>query len=479
MACVAALAASGEALAGELRLEPTSEGFRVVLPGGEAASEVKVGPTRELLRFRDVVYAALEDGGVEVVSLATPTRPERMGRIASGVRAARLVLSGGTLYVLETQHRAYPFDLGDPGHPRAESAVGLAPSRREGAIEAQPAPAPVVVQAPAEVGAPQAEVRVRGVTKGRVLFDGGSEAGLKDGVRVRIISQRLVEVPDLSTGGTRQVASGETTAVVQVEHAEAKQSMARLGRGDVAEPGDLVVVTTEELSERLFLPRRAPFTVRWGFHVRPFLGLEVSTQAGSSKPFGVLADLYGAYYFEKAPVRIDVSASPIAFAVGANDRHYPMTFAATGAYTTDYFEIGLGVGALVGNAGPCPPYGPDSCEVNTGFTINQVLRLGALDGLHASWRSSVFSRREAFTFGMGRGELNVPLSSRLGLFGAGGGGENGWAFGELGVRTYIGGAGARGTLIISASLGVTAIMDGPTHESVAGPAVAFGSEWRY
>src|SRR5262249_37055997 len=136
---------------------------------------------------------------------------------------------------------------------------------------------------------------------------------------------------------------------------------------------------------------------------------------------------------------------------------------------------------LGGSAGPCASAADISipgCEVNTGFTINQALRLGAIDGLNATWRSSIFSRPDRFVFGVGRAELNFPLTRQLGLFGAGGAGENGWAFGELGVRTCVGGLGARGTVVLSASIGYASIFDGPSHEVVGGPSVAFGSEWR-
>jgi hypothetical protein len=101
-----------------------------------------------------------------------------------------------------------------------------------------------------------------------------------------------------------------------------------------------------------------------------------------------------------------------------------------------------------------------------------------LDGLSFTWRSSIFSRPDRFVFGSGRGEANIPIGSHLGLFAAGGGGENGWAFGEGGVRTYVGGTGARGTLIISASLGYASVFDGPSSENAGGPSVAFGMEWR-
>ena len=235
--------------------------------------------------------------------------------------------------------------------------------------------------------------------------------------------------------------------------------------------GDLVELTTVELSERLLAPRRAPFQFRTGFEIRPFLGLE-----GTSKPVGLMLDAYLEWYLAPIPIVLAISGAPVSVAFGSSEAHYPGVIAFTAAYATDFFEIGLGVGALYGNPGPCEPF--LACEVNTGFTINQVLRLGSIDGLNLEWHSSIFSRPNQFVFGVGRGVISVPLNSRLGLFGAGGAGENGWAMGEFGVRTALGGAGGRGTVILSASLGVSGIFDGPSREMVLGPAVSFGAEWR-
>jgi hypothetical protein len=197
------------------------------------------------------------------------------------------------------------------------------------------------------------------------------------------------------------------------------------------------------------------------------------------------------------------------FALFTRDSHYPGTFVVGASYTTDYFEIGLGAGALVGNKGPCfqefageeididgdgfpdefreTPVGEPTCEENNGPTFNQMLRLGSLDGLHLTWASSIFARPDGFVLGVGRGEIATPVSSRLGLFGAGGVGESGWAFGEIGVRSLFGGTGAPGTTILHASLGVSAVFDGPgviaefggfQREVLVGPAVGFGVEWR-
>lgn len=415
---------------------------------GAVLSRVSRGP---------VTYLALESGGVAVVDTSAAP-PRLVRRIAEGRVFSQLLLTDDALVALELRQEATTFSLSDPLAPVAARPTGP-PVSAAPATPSPPAPA-----------APR-RAKVTAVTDGRVLFDGGTEAGFVKGSRLKVISQRLELKPDLATGRQVSAPSGAVTAVLEVEDAQPGRAMAILGRGDTAEVGDLVEPTGAEVSERLLAPRRAPFRFRTGFEVRPFLGLQ-----GQSKPVGVMLDAYLQWYLHPIPVVLSLSGAPLSVAFNSAEAHYPGVLAFTAAYATDFFEIGLGVGALYGNPGPCEPL--LGCEVNTGFTINQVLRLGALDGLNLEWHSSIFSRPNQFVFGVGRGVIAVPLNSRLSLFGAGGGGENGWAMGEFGVRTAVGGAGGSGTIILSASLGVSGIFDGPSRELVLGPAVSFGAEWR-
>lgn len=441
--------------------------------GAQDLSSLQLGAETDRVRAGDLLYVALARGGVAVVDVSQA--PPRLVRtIAEDRRPTKLLLTDGTLYLFELKQEVTTFSLADARNPAVASpAAPPATAAPPGAV----APAPPAVDRSA-----RREAKVLEVRDGRVLLDAGTAAGYVPGARVRILSQQLVSRPDLLTGLVKLVPSGDVTAVALIEQAEEERSMARLGRGDLAQPGDRASLTGEPLSERLFLPRRAPFSVLVGFQARPFLGLEASDLIGrSSKPVGLLVDAYATYYLEGLPVALSASLAPVGLVVGSAEAHYPGTLAVTAAYATDYFELGLGAGALVGNPGPCLPQELEAggaCEINTGFTINQSLRLGALDGLNVTWRSSIFSRPDRFVFGVGRSEVNVPISSTLGLFGGGGGGENGWAYGEFGVRTYMGGTGDRGTLILSASLGYASVFDGPSRETVAGPSVALGMEWR-
>lgn len=448
-------------------VEPAPDGIRILEPSAAGPSRelgrAAIGEVRDVASVGEVVYAALAAGGVVVVDAADPARPEVLQRIAEGRAIGKIVLSGDVLVLLETRREAMLFDVADPRRPRPAGS----PARP--ALAGVPPTAPPLAKAEPDAAIPSSfpDARVVGVEKGRAIFDAGTKAGFTEGIRVRVVAQRLVEKPDLVAGGTRAAPSGETTAVLQIEQAEASRSMAQLGRGDVAELGDQVTVAAEGLSERLWLPRRAPFAARVGFHVRPFLGL-----VSSGKPVGVLVDAGGSYYPESLPVRFEVQAAPVGTMAGGRSAHYPTNLAMAAAYATDHFEIGIGLGLLAASGGNCPyPLCP-----NPTMTFNQVLRLGSLDGLNVAWQSAIATSAPIFAFAAGRGEINVPLGSRLGIFTAGGAGLNGWGFGEFGVRTYVGGAGARGTVVVSASFGFAAIFDGG--EGAVGPSVAFGMEWR-
>jgi hypothetical protein len=475
--------------------QPTQEPGTGSPPDAAAAplDALGLGPVVAAARHGDALYLALQRGGVAVVDVTDPAAPLLVRRLLVDRVVTRLIVDDGQLLALALREDVEAWSLEDP----------LAPVPRVPALPVvvgpSPAPPPPAAVAPPAAPAVGARGVVVDVTGGRVVFDGGAAAGFRVGQHVQVASQRLVDKPDLVAGGRSRQPSGEVTAVVAVEAVEAGRAMAVLGRGDVAAVGDVVEVTDAPLSERLFLPPRAPVSWRVGFHVRPFFGLE-----SDGFPIGALVDGYVHWTPRDVPVAVFAELAPAAGALFAATAHYPVTAALGASYVTDWFEVGLGAGALVGNEGPCVPAADEPvpagategfvCEVNTGFTFNQFLRLGALDGIHLQWSSSIFARAGGFVLGTGRGEFAVPVSSRVGLYAAGGVGENGWGFGEVGVRSMFGGTGGPGTVILSASLGAAAVFDGPgrlvtwssefgvvqtwEQESVSGPAVGFGMEWR-
>lgn len=460
-----------------------------------ASADLDLGVIVSEARVGDIRYLALQQGGIAVVDDGGDA-PRLVSSLLPGQAVSRLLVVDGRLVAFVVSESVQQFDVRVPDAPVvALPTMPLTPS---------PTTTPTTTPPPSRVdeatrptkdlpGKPRVVGRVVEVSEGRVIVDHGVADGFVRGARIKVIAQRLVKKPDLQAGGVAMLPSNEVTAVVALEEAEEGRSMAILGRGDVAMPGDLVEVTEAPLSESLFLPRRAPFNWRFGFVARPYLGIS----GDGTFPVGVLADGYVTYTFDDLPLTLFAELSPVGTAVLGNEAHYPIVTAVGAAYTTDFVEIGLGGGALVGNKGPCQVIVdeidtdgdgfPDQfrerlderlCESNTGATFNQVLRLGALDGLHLKWSSSIFARDTGFVFGVGRGEVAVPVSSRLGVFAGGGAGENGWGYGEVGVRSFFGGAGTPGTLMLQASLGGAAIFDGPSRETIGGPSVAFGLEWR-
>lgn len=478
---------------------PVDAGDPVVDPVVDAAIDASIdlgaldlGPLSAQVRQGSLLYVARQSGGVTIVDVGDAAHPVVVGAFLAGTVVSRLFSDGDRLTVLVLFEEAKSFSLADPKNPApvAPALSTWTPSTSTttttSATSTTSTPATTTPPVKAQPG------RVLEVVNGRAVWSG---VGFKVGTRVKIISQRLVEKPDLENGGTALVAAGTVSAVIDVEEVSAERGMGVLGRGDVAFVGDVVETTELPLSESLFLPSRAPFTWRLGFHARPFFGL-----GSSGFPVGALVDGYVHYSFADLPIAVSLELAPLGGAVFGNDAHYPGVLALGGSYVTNWFELGLGVGGLIGNDGPCTPIteidpdgqvkvvGEPVCEGNNGFTFTQALRLGALDGIHLAWSSSIFARAGGFVLGTGRAELGVPVSSRVGLFGAGGVGENGWAFGEIGVRTMLGGTGGPGTMILSASLGGAGVFDGPGElvfpqgpaesDVVAGPAVGFGMEWR-
>jgi hypothetical protein len=476
-------------------------------PSAPLEETLSLGRVVDRVVVGDVHYLALASGGIAVVTIVDG-RPVLGQTLLPGQAVSRLIVDGVRLHAFVVAEAVTSFDVRTPLRPvpalpiLPSTAMPPAPLQDSSTTPSTPPTTTPPTTGPA-TGAPRTVVdgpakkvivgKVIEVTEGRVVVDHGTSSGFGRGVRIKVIAQRLVKKPDLQAGGVAMRPSNEVTAVVALEEAEAERAMGILGRGDVAMPGDLVEITEAPLSESLFLPRRAPFNWRLGFVARPYLGIGI----GGTFPVGILADAYVAYTFDDIPLSLFVEASPVGTAILGNEAHYPGVFTLGATYVTDYVEVGLGGGALIGNKGPCSVIVeevdtngdgfPDvrrerrdtrDCEENNGATFNQVLRLGAIDGIHLKWSSSIFARNTGFVFGVGRGEVAVPVSSRLGLFGGGGAGENGWGYGEIGVRSFFGGTGAPGSFMLQASLGGAAIFDGPTSELIGGPLVAVGMEWR-
>jgi hypothetical protein len=237
------------------------------------------------------------------------------------------------------------------------------------------------------------------------------------------------------------------------------------------------------------VPPASDYRLRYGFHARPFLGLEATTASGNTaRAGGLMLDAFVTYRFEQLPLALHARLEPVSVGLGTGDRHTPGLGYVAATYSSDIIEVGLGAGALFSQAEEernCFPLydqngniSGEQCdqESNEGVVLQQLLRLGALDGFNLTWSSSILSTEERFLFGSGRGEVQLPINARYALFAAGGAGRSGYAFGELGVRTFLQGSGGPGSLLLTGSIGGVSLSDGP--RTLGGPSLAVGLEWR-
>ena len=439
-----------------------------------AAQALGLGPVLDAVERGDTAYLALERGGIAVVSLPAPVRLVR--RLEEGRRFVRLALSGDALVAVEVREEARAFSLAAPEAPRPASLAEALGGARPLVVAAPPPqqPAPVVMTPARPDAGDAATLTVAAVHNGEVTLGGPGVARLAPGAHVRVLPQG-------------EGAAERASPVLGVERVVGGEAVAHLGRGEAAREGDVAEPTDAPRTARLLFPPSEPLELRFGVRLRPFLALGATTEAGNSaRAGGVLADLFVDYRPQGWPVVLQAALEPVGVGLGTGQRHTPGLFRVGVAYSSDTFEAGLGAGALFGQP-DCyqvpldfsDPDGPtrEVCENTTGATVHQTLRLGALDGLHIAWSSSIVSSEDQFEFGSGRGEVQVPLGTRLSLVAAGGGSGAGWGFGELGVRTFLQGTGGPGSLVLTAGAGFVTLSDG-SGSALSGPSVTTGLEWR-
>ena len=236
-----------------------------------AEEALSLGVVVDRVVIADVHYLALAAGGVAVVTMVDG-RWVLSQTLLPGQAVSHVMVDGSRLHAFVVAESVTSFDVRSPGTPLLALPT-LSPTTTPTTTATPPPPPPSPPPTPpptpplSTTAARAIVATVIEVREGRVVIDHGSSAGFERGVRVKVISQRLVKKPDLEAGGVAMRPSNEVTAVVALEEAEAGRAMGILGRGDVAMPGDLVEVTEAPLSESLFLPRRAPFHWRLGFVV--------------------------------------------------------------------------------------------------------------------------------------------------------------------------------------------------------------------
>jgi hypothetical protein len=373
------------------------------------------------------------------------------------------------LHVLE----ARPLTSGAPSDSKASSA-GAVQFPDEGA--AQGAPAGPAEAAPKESSEPEkpvapTEPRVGRVIRsepGQVVISLGSDDGVARGDRIEL---------SLAGGGAEEegALSRESLAIGVVTHVTEQSARVRLGIGEAVGVGALATPTKAFATASNTAPPRVGNIWSLETMLRPFAALD---ELGA----GVLLSATLGRRFARE-FHLQAVLDPLAFAdVESSRSENAVNVALLASYDSQYFEIGLGLGAQTVNttASDVPP--------GSGLSVAQLIRLGALDGLNITARSSVVLFHSQFAFGGMVGAMQIPVGRGYWLLLGGGGGDVGYGYGEFGLRALLRGNGHAGSRFLTVTAGGAAVFGDRVCDEFnicnnqiqyGGPMAGIGYEWRF
>ena len=383
----------------------------------------------------------------------------------------------GRVWVKLQLLEARPLTLGStPGASSFpdEGLGGAAP----GDISAKPLPTPPEASAakpPRDKPAAAAVAhlgRVVRVEPGEVVISLGEADGLTRSDHIELAKE---VAPGADDDVGESGLSREVLAVGVVTHLNQHSARVRLGLNENVPVGALASPSHAQPSASLSAPPRAA---------------DLWTLAVAGRPFVALGELGGGMLLSgsigrrfSVPFHLQAVVDPVAFAAVESR---PGTSAASGAviasYDSRFFEMGLGFGAQTVN--------DTNFQVapGSGLAVVQLIRLGAEDGLDLYVRTSVVLFHSQFEFGGMVASLQIPVTRGYWLQLAGGGGEVGYGYGELGLRALLsgnGGAGSKFLLVTAGGAGVFESGSCPPFSpcgislSYGGPMAGIGGEWRF
>lgn len=241
------------------------------------------------------------------------------------------------------------------------------------------------------------------------------------------------------------------------------------------------VVTTEARA----LPAESPAPVEGGgSRLAPPRRADVTELSAGAHVFLPIGDLgFGALgRFEAAhrfsfPMAVHAELLPLGHAFGKETARSSAAGHGIVALDTQMFEIGVGLGYATMNG---------SRSSGESISFAQSARIGARDGFAIFFRSNVTVVNDKFTLGSATGAFQLPLTARWQLLARGGGGDIGFAFGDLGARYLLRGDGGPGSFAVTGAVGGAGIFGRTecgageycTYASFSGPAVAVDVDFR-
>ena len=452
VAALAGAAATGEPVAPITQC--TAEGGAVFTVQGETRTPVNVpGPVLAAYCAEGKLYVARGPSGVAVYELGAADGPKLLREIASGPGSAvgLLAVDGQVWMVLESRS-AVPIGAAGAAPPKASAATfAAAPVSPTAATAAKPAES-TVVAAP--------KVAIRRVTAGAVELDAGAGQGVRIGDRFAIYRSKLV-----ADEGAADFTGEELVTVVEIIAVKGKESLGQLPRGAVVLVRDRARRARPDQIASTMFPGRIANAGEATLVVRPLIN------TGTPLGIGVLADIeataWGQQWFGGLRVQ------PLG--LGWSDSGTVVSTAALveGGYDAHAFAAGLGAGVswvngdinhMLGSSDGGFATSTDKGtaserqETHVGFTVSQLVRLGARDGFNLQVRNVLIlnendRKQSGFIYGGTSARLAIPIGLRSDILLEGGGGFMGYAFGSVGMSTWLVGSGAPGSWRLSVAAG--------------------------
>jgi hypothetical protein len=438
------------------------EGGSVIAVQGEHRERLALdGPVLSLYRQGTSLYVARGARGVTIFEVSEPLAPRRVRDVVVSGSATGFHVVDGQIWVVTVSRSAVPID-----DARGEEAT--APP---GAVAAPAAPRAAEPAGGAPRRAPS-DVSIRRVTPGTVELAVGATAGVRVGDRFGIFRSKA-----MSGEGPESFNGEELVTIVEVVAVRADSALADTGRTAIVEPTDHARPVSADQTASLAFPPRVPHVGEVSVTLRPLVN------AGSPLGAGVLADVEAAYWGDA--YFADLRIQPLGLGVTSDGVVVSTAALAEGGYDARPLAVGLGVGISWVNGNmdrmlerfggssdtASTPGGPtvsERQETHAAFTLSQVMRLGARDGLNLSLRNLLLLHRNAetdqsgFIYGGTAGNLSIPVGARADLFLEGGGGLMGYWFAGVGVATWIVGNGSPGSWKLSVSGGAAGILGSKT-----------------
>jgi hypothetical protein len=294
----------------------------------------------------------------------------------------------------------------------------------------------------------------------------GSQDGLAVGDRIAVLEEAEQEVAGQLVRTERVLLVGEVFEVAP-EHARVG-----LGVNETVELGAKVLQTDAEPARLINRPRFSGLSL--GVSLQPFLPIN------DDLAFATLGDAHVTYRFKK-PAYVRAVVGAFGGLVSGQGNQSVFDGWIDGGFDHQYFEIGLGVGAL-------RTEGDEQGQgVQTRFlpTITQTVRFGPLDGLHFSASTRAAIENKEVKFGAVTTSFSAPVHRRATLVFAGGGGSPAlYAFATGGARFLVKGNGDSDTLFITPAVGWAMIKrfedqgSFVAENNVGGPSLSVAVEWR-